>query len=127
MQTRINSNHIESFFQGKTVSEPNADGTFKLTTTLQMKFNRGDDGRTFRCIVQPQPGRGERVTQDRRIFVRCKWSCCARNTPEERKFIVPLLVFCLCHQRCWKEFGLREPLVMGINIVVTYQKACAFP
>ena len=82
-----------NIFPGQTVSKANGDGTFKLTTTLQMKFNKSDDGRTFRCIVQPQPGRGDKVTTDRRIFVRCKWSCCARNTPEERKFIVPLLVF----------------------------------
>ena len=59
---------------GSTVSESNGDGTFKLTTTLQIKFNKSDDGRTFRCIVQPQPGRGDKVTKDRRIFVHCEFT-----------------------------------------------------
>ena len=57
---------------GSTVSESNGDGTFKLKTTLQMKFNKSDDGDSFRCIVQPQSGRGDKVTTDSRIFVRCK-------------------------------------------------------
>ena len=73
------------------MSESNGDG---LRTTVWMEFNRNDDGDSFRCIIQPQPGRGNTVSKmDRRIFVRCKWCCCARNTLEERKFIVPLLVF----------------------------------
>ena len=40
-----------NLFPGQTVSEANGDGTFKLTTTLQMKFNKSDDGRTF-CVYR---------------------------------------------------------------------------
>ena len=59
--------------------EANGDGTFKLTTTVRMRFERRDDGEKFRCVVQPQPGRGNKVTEDRKIFVRCKRFYCTRN------------------------------------------------
>ena len=68
------SSSIYLVFPGETVSEPNEDGTFKLTSTVSMSFERGDYDNKFRCIVQPPPGRGTKVTKDRRIFIRCKFA-----------------------------------------------------
>ena len=53
--------------------EPNGDGTFKLTTTLRMRFERRDDGERLRCIVKPKSGRGTKIAKDRRIYIRCKF------------------------------------------------------
>ena len=92
MQTRKAQTTL-NLFPGSTEIEPNADRTFKLTTTLVIKFNKSDDGDSFRCIIQPQSGRGNKVTKDRRIFVRCKRSCCARNTKKKRKLKISLLIF----------------------------------
>ena len=52
---------------------PKGYGTFELTTTVQMRFERHNDGEKLRCIVKPKPGRGTKITKDRRIYVRCKF------------------------------------------------------
>ena len=54
------------------MNEPNGDGTFNLTTTLRIKFYRSDNGKTFRCVVQPEPERGETILVDREVYVWCK-------------------------------------------------------
>ena len=54
------------------VREPNGNGTLKLMTTVCTKFQQSDDGKKLQCIIQPQHGRGDTVTIDRRIFGDCK-------------------------------------------------------
>ena len=54
------------------MSEPKGDGKFKMTVTLKIKFYRSDNGKTFRCVVLPEPERGDKVTADRKVFVWCK-------------------------------------------------------
>ena len=61
-----------TYFIGDIASEPNTDGTFKLTAKLWHKFEQLDDGKRLRCKVIPQPGRGKKVIKTRTIFVQCK-------------------------------------------------------
>ena len=69
------------------MTEPNGDGTFKLTTTVLMRFKRRDDGEKFRCIVQPRPGRGDKVIKDRTVFVRCKSFSCVKIRKRGKVFL----------------------------------------
>ena len=94
------------------VSESNGDGTFKLKATLQMKFNKSDDGDSFRCIVQPQPGCGNKVTTDRRIFVPFKLisklamlTLSVHCEPLKYEHIVEFLLFS-CKRLCTVAFGI---------------------
>ena len=65
--------NIKKYITGDTKVENNTDGTFKLTTTLWKTFQREDYGRTFRCVVQPQSGRGRKEIANRKISVHCEF------------------------------------------------------
>ena len=61
-------------YTGEEMMEDLGSGTLKISSKIQRTFMRSDDGRKFRCVVQPYPGKGNKVIKDRRIYVDWEYS-----------------------------------------------------
>ncbi len=61
-------------YTGEETIQNQKDGALNVTSEIQKTFAHSDDGRIFRCVVQPLPGNGMKVVKDQVVHMNWEYS-----------------------------------------------------